>query len=266
MPGTPKARNLLVTSPHMTGKDVTVAQQHLRKNVFKQDFMQGFAVDGDFGPDTGRACKRAKYWLGYATKDMDPTYGPYLAKFLIGSVKLPPTQQKLREQRLKKQTAKPLREKAFEKAVADLGMKESPPNSNRCPISNAWGMAGPWCAMAVSTWYLEAGSKAFKMKVNYAYVPYLLADGIEGKNGLAAAALDHVVHGDIVCFDWEQNGVADHTGLFDAWIDPHRTFKTIEGNTAVGNDSNGGRVMRRERNVSQVARHRGRLGFIHVGR
>jgi len=158
--GTPKARNLVITSPLMSGKDVTIAQQHLKKNVFKQDFMQGFMIDGQFGPDTGRACKRAKYWLGYALKDQQPTYGPYLAKFLIGSVKLPPDQQKLRDQRLKQQASKPLREKAFDKAVADLGMKESPPNSNRCPISNAWGMAGPWCAMAVSTWYLEAGSKA----------------------------------------------------------------------------------------------------------
>jgi hypothetical protein len=39
-----------------------------------------------------------------------------------------------------------------------------------------------------------------------------------------------------------------------------RSFQAIEGNTGMGNDSNGGEVMRRQRLVSQV------VAFVRVGR
>jgi hypothetical protein len=64
--------------------------------------------------------------------------------------------------------------------------------------------------------------------------------------------------GDLVCFDWEGNGVADHIGLYEKDL-PGSEFQTIEGNTSVGNNSNGGEVMRRKRNRSQVQ------AFVHVG-
>src|SRR5262245_41704280 len=209
-------KTLQITSPPMTGPDVRRAQQHLQKNVFNQDFLQG-AVDGVFGPESGRACRRAKYWLGYLAKDQTPTYGDFLNTFLTIKSRLPANQLKLRQTRLKQAAAIPLREKAFKRAEADLGMKEKPANSNHCPISDAWGIQGPWCAMAVSTWYLGAGSKAFVMHRDWAYVPYLLAAAVDGGRGVALTRSPK--HGDIVCFDWEQNGVADHVGLFDAWVD-----------------------------------------------
>ena len=53
---------------------------------------------------------------------------------------------------------------------------------------------------------------------------------------------------------WAQLYASDHVGLFDHWVNKSAgTFATIEGNTAVGNDSNGGEVMRRERSMSQVS-------------
>jgi hypothetical protein len=120
--------------------------------------------------------------------------------------------------------------------------------------------------MAVSCWYLDAGSKAFRGRIDWAYVPYLLGAALQGNRGISLIKPERLQPGDVVCFDWEQNGVADHVGLFESWISRDRTFKTVEGNTAVGNDSNGGQVMRRERSLSQVARIRGQLGLAHVGR
>jgi hypothetical protein len=119
--------------------------------------------------------------------------------------------------------------------------------------------------MAVSIWYIDAGSKSFKLHVDWAYVPYMLGSAVNGGDGLAIVSLGNVKHGDIVTFDWQQNGQADHVGLFDRWITQNK-FKTIEGNTGPSDWSNGGAVMRMERSVSQVARSRGHLGFIHVGR
>jgi hypothetical protein len=258
-------RTLQVTSPYMSGKDVKRAQQRLQSNVFKQDYLQGSRIDGEFGPASGRSCIRAKYWLGYAEKDQVATYGPNLDNFLTGKTKLPEKQKKARQARIKKRKQKPLREKAFERAARDVGMKESPANSNSCPISKRWGMRGPWCAMAVSIWYIDAGSKAFREHIDWAYVPYMLSAATNGGRGLSIVTLGNVKRGDIVTFDWQQNNEPDHVGLFDRWITQDR-FKTIEGNTGPQNWSNGGAVMRMERSVSQVARSRGRHGFIHVGK
>jgi CHAP domain-containing protein len=259
-------KTLQVTSPMMRGPDVKRAQTRLHTNPFKQDYMQGGDIDGVYGPETGRACTRAKYWLGYAAKDQQPTYGDALDNFLTGKTKLPKNQVALRASRLKKLSQKPLRQKALERAATDLGMKERPPNTNRCPITARWGVTGPWCAMATSVWYIDAGSKAFRERVDWAYVPYLLAAAVEGGRGIALTTVQRVQPGDIVTFDWEQNGVADHVGLFEKWVTPGQSFQAIEGNTSVGNDSNGGQVMRRERAISTVARIRGQLGLIHVGR
>lgn len=257
-------KTLQITSPPMTGADVKRAQQRLVKNKFAANFLQG-DIDGVFGPETGRGCRRAKYWLGYLAKDQLPVYGDTLDGYLTGKTKLPANQLRLRQARLKAATAVPLREKAFKRAETDIGMKERPANSNRCPITERWGIVGPWCAMAVSIWYLDVGSKAFTLRKDWAYVPYLLAAATDGKGGIAITSTPR--QGDIVCFDWEQNGIADHVGLFDTWVGPGmRNFKTIEGNTSTGNDSNGGQVMRRDRSIGQVARLRGKTGFIHVGR
>ena len=56
--------------------------------------------------------------------------------------------------------------------------------------------------------------------------------------------------GDLVIFDWD-GGLPDHVGIV-VHADGDR-LRTVEGNTAVGNDSDGGEVMRRERRLADVA-------------
>jgi hypothetical protein len=260
-------RTLAVTSPMIQGKLVKHAQQLLHSNQYQQDYLQG-DIDGAFGPLTARACIRAKYWLGYPRKNQRPVYGNQLDGYLTGKTKLPPELAAARKGRLADRAAtKPLRERALHQAERDIGMKESPPNSNRCSFTRRWGMIGPWCAMAVSLWYIDAGSKAFRERTDWAYVPYLLSAAIDGRRGIALTTADRVKPGDIVTFDWDGGGLADHVGLFAGWVDRGRgVFHTIEGNTAIGNNSNGGQVMRRDRSLSQVTRARGGYGLIHVGR
>lgn len=259
-------QTMTVTSPPTRGPEVTRRQRVLDgRNAIDHDLLKG-RVDGVFGPETGRACIRAKYWLGFPLKEQTATYGERLERYLTGKRKLPRTYQERRDQRLLDARKPPLATRAFAQALKDVGMKEHPAGSNRCPISERWGILGPWCAMAVSTWYLRAGSTAFKMHRDWAFVPFMLAAAHHGNQGLALTRAEHVVHGDVVTFDWDNDGVADHVGLFAEWIVRGASFRTIEGNTGVGNDSNGGEVMRRQRKVSDVALHGGQLGFIHVAR
>jgi len=56
--------------------------------------------------------------------------------------------------------------------------------------------------------------------------------------------------GDIAIYNWD-GGAPDHIGIVQEYLGGGQ-FNAIEGNTSVGNDSNGGEVMRRLRYVSQV--------------
>jgi hypothetical protein len=141
-----------------------------------------------------------------------------------------------------------LREQALAKAITQLGVKESPPDSNVTPYTQWYGMAGPWCAMFVTWSYEQAGdSPSFKKGVSYAYVPYIVSDARAKRNGLSVTS--NPIPGDLACFDWEYEGTFDHVGLFEKWKSG-TSFLAIEGNTAQGNNSDGGEVMRRDRSLS----------------
>jgi peptidoglycan hydrolase-like protein with peptidoglycan-binding domain len=244
-------RTLKLTSPYLKGEDVRKLQAALKKKKYYNS-----TVDGQYGPLTAQGVHRAKYWLGY--RKPDQTCGALLPKYLAGHPTTP--EMKARAARRKKIAAQtPIRLKALKWLTARLGDKERPSGSNRVPWASQWyGIIGPWCAMAVTRAYVESGSRSFARSQRYAYVPYIVNDAHHGRNNLAFTSSPQP--GDLVCFDWEGNGVADHVGLFERWMgSDHSTFRSIEGNTAVGNDSNGGEVMRRTRRRSQVQ------AFVHVG-
>ena len=146
-----------------------------------------------------------------------------------------------------------VREAALSRAISQLGVKESPPDSNQVKYSNWYGMIGPWCAMFVS-WCYEYGaqdvgtdSPTFRKGAYYSYCPYMVNDARERVNGLSTT--DDPRPGDIVLYDWAWDTIYDHVGLFEKWTGSGQ-FNAIEGNTSYGNDSNGGEVMRRSRSKS----------------
>ena len=142
-----------------------------------------------------------------------------------------------------------LRSLALACAITQLGVRESPPESNRCKYTDWYGMVGPWCAMFVTWCYETSGnSPAFAQGVNYAYVPYIVSDARNGRNSLVVPSSP--LPGDLVCYDWQNNGEFDHVGLFEEWAGTAPSqFTAIEGNTSTSNDSNGGEVMRRTRDT-----------------
>jgi hypothetical protein len=149
-----------------------------------------------------------------------------------------------------------VRKAALDRARTQIGVKESPYGSNQTKYCDWYGMVGPWCAM-FATWCFELAaqgmgkdSPSFVRGTYYAYVPYIVSDARSGKRGLQTTG--SAVPGDLVAYDWSGDGVYDHVGLFEKWT-TGRAFQALEGNTAVGNDSNGGEVMRRQRDAAAQA-------------
>jgi hypothetical protein len=147
--------------------------------------------------------------------------------------------------------ARTVREQALALAQQYIGLTEEPTGSNMTPFGKWYGMDGvPWCAI-FCTYCFEcgpsSGSPSFAQGSRYAYVPYIVADALNGDNGLEVT--DDPQPGDLVCFDWD-GGEADHVGFYESG--DVAQFTTVEGNTAVGNDSNGGQVMRRQRDIAQA--------------
>jgi hypothetical protein len=144
---------------------------------------------------------------------------------------------------------------ALSEALRHVGVKESPAGSNRTMFGRWFGVDGvPWCAIFVSYCFdVGAGTVLCRGwhgagvgRRGVAYVPTLSA-------WLRATgrAVDQPLPGDLVVFDWD-GGAPDHVGIVIRAL-PTGGLETVEGNTAVGNDADGGEVMRRRRTVDRVA-------------
>lgn len=103
----------------------------------------------------------------------------------------------------------------------------------------------PYCDMFVS-WCLEQCGLQFRS----AYVPGRI-NYARQKSWLVKR--EDALPGDLVCFDWDGDGTADHIGFVEirySW-----SYQTIEGNTSTGSygsQSNGGVVARRVRSFDTV--------------
>jgi len=148
------------------------------------------------------------------------------------------------------------RHKAMHIALKERGVKEVPAGSNSGPrvreyqsSTSLGGTGWPWCAAFVCWSFSRAGRKFSGW--NTAYVPDYVAVAKARKHGLSIVPSTQVIPGDLVCFDWQGDGECDHIGIVTSKV-TNGGFASIEGNTAIGNDSNGGQVMLRERSVNSV--------------
>lgn len=135
-----------------------------------------------------------------------------------------------------------MRDKILQIAAAEIGYKETPENSNKTKFGEWFGLNGvAWCGIFASWCFAQAG------------IPLGVIDYRKGFAGCQYATrnlkkwgrlVTVPLPGDIVFFDWNGDGKFDHTGIFVKDLG-NGLFEAIEGNTAFGNDSNGGQVMRR---------------------
>jgi hypothetical protein len=144
---------------------------------------------------------------------------------------------------------------ALAEALRHVGVRESPPGSNRTMFGRWFGVDGvPWCAIFVSycfdvgqgTVLCRGWHGAGVGRRGVAYVPTLSA-WLRSTGRVAADGLPRP--GDLAIFDWD-GGVPDHVGIVVRALPSG--FETVEGNTGVDRDSNGGEVMRRHRSAAQV--------------
>lgn len=131
----------------------------------------------------------------------------------------------------------------LEIARGELGTKEYPANSNRVKYSSWYGLTGPWCVMFIMWTFHYAG---VALPTRTASCTTLMkaakAAGCWVTSGYRA--------GDVVIFDWGGDKVPDHCGIVESVTGSQ--IVAIEGNTAVGNDSDGGEVMRRTRTAGKI--------------
>lgn len=138
------------------------------------------------------------------------------------------------------------------KAKSQIGVKESPANSNNVKYNteyygkNVSGDGYAWCAAFVWWVFKECGlSKLYFAGNKTAYCPTLM-NFYATKGQLSKTPRV----GAIVFYDWNNNGTPEHVGIVESVT--AGGIVAIEGNTAVGNDANGGCVMRRNRANSVI--------------
>lgn len=108
----------------------------------------------------------------------------------------------------------------------------------------------PYCAIFASYCLNWAGVKAAGLPGSY--VPWILSANSDAGR---LVANEDAQPGDLVMFDWQGDGVADHIGIVEENHADEGWMQTIEGNTSSGSggsQSNGGGVYRRARNYGSI--------------
>jgi hypothetical protein len=143
-------------------------------------------------------------------------------------------------------------EKIIKLAKSQVGIKESPKGSNSVKYNTAYygkpvsGSAYPWCCAFIWWLFKECGaSDLFYGGKKTASCTTLMSYYI--KKG-QFSQIPRV--GSLAFFQFDRDPQSEHIGIVTAVTSSG--VVTIEGNTSVGNDSNGGEVMERTRKKSLI--------------
>ena len=145
-------------------------------------------------------------------------------------------------------------------ARSQIGVKESPANSNRQKYGAAYGWNGTyWCAQFVWWCGMKANAPIAK-SASAAYIQDLTVSEKDGswvmeKNGSHSRRMSYAreaMPGDIVSFDFgAMDAIRDHVGIVES-VDGDYII-CIEGNTSKsGSQSNGGMVCRQKRSYNSI--------------
>ena len=277
-------RTLRLASPLQRGKDVQEAQRALAK----AGYLPVASVDGIFGPVTANAAKTAKWRLGYAQKNVTPTYGAQLHAFLTGARKPTSAMRVRAKARQPKPVKQTIGTRAADRMVRwyEARWREYPAGSNQVQplmqlcrelrLSSYYANMGyPWCALAVFVAALAEGSSSAKAglregKFNALYTPTIRQVAENGAYGLRAISKTSITKGAGVLFDFggANGGEVDHIGFAlgkpgqlvvaagQRWQPPSAEYVVcVEGNTSYddkGSQANGGAVAIRIRPLSQI--------------
>jgi hypothetical protein len=235
------ARTLLITSPLLAGPDVVAVQRRLVALGYDPG-----QVDGEYGLVTAAAVTAFQRAVGIT---VDGIVGAETREALAAAGRPDPPGPP-------GPGGSATGRKALAEARKLIGTKEDPPGSNRTLFGAWFGENGvPWCnifisyCFAIGAGYTIAGGFGGTGCTEHgcSFVPTT-----EAWLRSAGMWLGRVEPrpGDLAIYNWG-GGEPDHIGIVDRSTGKGM-FTAIEGNTAIGDDSNGGEVMRRERRLAQV--------------
>ena len=134
-------------------------------------------------------------------------------------------------------------------ARKQIGVKESPPNSNNVRY-NTWyygrevsGAAYPWCMVFVQWVFDQAG---VKLPVRTASCGALMRSA----QSAGCWVTKGYQPGDVVIYDFPGGAATDHCGIVESVDGTY--ISAIEGNTSSTSDADGGAVERRARKFAQI--------------
>lgn len=137
-------------------------------------------------------------------------------------------------------------------ALAQRGVVEKPPFSNRGEKIDKWSIASigitaiSWCQCFVNAALVHGGGE----QLHSAYTPAVVEWARRGLHGLKIVPISQAQPGDFLYFKWPgvSNDFCDHVGLVTSNV--NGVITTIEGNTSpgtAGSQNNGGGVYLRTR-------------------
>ena len=138
-------------------------------------------------------------------------------------------------------------QKVIDIAFAEVGVQESPANSNETKYGKWFGLNGvAWCGIFASWAYSKAGVPLEKIGYSKGFAGTQTALKHFQETGQMTT---NPAPADLVFYDWDANGQPNHVGIFNGWVKGKRgvEFYAIEGNTSLKDQSNGGEVMSRQR-------------------
>ena len=131
-------------------------------------------------------------------------------------------------------------------ARGELGYKESPAGSNKTKYGAWFGLNGhPWCMMFIQWVFTQADAESLLAARTASCGAFMRAAQAAGQ-----WVTSGYLPGDIVIYDFPGGGTTDHCGIVVTALTTG--VRAIEGNTASGDDSNGGEVMERTRPLSVI--------------
>ena len=138
-------------------------------------------------------------------------------------------------------------QKIIELAKTQIGVKEYPADTNKVKYTAEYGVVTAWCVIFIWWLFKHCGASSLFYDGGKCASCSQLMNWAKGK-GLWVKSNYKI--GDLVIYDWNKDGRPEHIGLCIGVSGSN--IVAIEGNTSLGNDSNGGQVMTRKRNVSQI--------------
>ena len=257
-------RELRLASPELMGADVKALQERLNHYCEHYKFpWRRVMEDGEYGTHTRHCAEFVAWLIGLSDgrikaigSDSGRISEPVQRLLRDASKRAAEDQQREKGRKAKREKLHKARGKgakaAVDWALKQVGMTESPPNTNRGPKVDVWEeflggpLGGPWCGYFAGYAVQKIGKA--QSNCGFQYAPNITNDARAGNNNLHEVSAADAEPGDIVTFF-----NSEHIGLVRE-KSKNGMILTVDGNTSseTGKEADGGIVEKKERSFGDV--------------